>query len=105
MVTLWKKYPYGVCLICLLVCAVLLRVLLLLLGWPSLDSDEAVIYLMASHILDKGEHPIFFYGQYYMGSFEAYFGALLFRLFGSSVLIIRLGMVSLFLGFELAPIS
>lgn len=99
MIKLWKKYPYGLCLICLLFCAILLRVLLLVLGWPALDSDEAVIYLMASHIADKGEHPIFFYGQYYMGSFEAYFEAILFRLFGFSVLAMRLGMVSLFIGF------
>lgn len=102
MTTLWKKYPYGLCLICLLLCAILLRVLLLLVGWPALDSDEAIIYLMALHIVGKGEHPIFFYGQYYMGSFEAYYDAVIFRLFGSSLLIARLGMVSLFIGFLLS---
>lgn len=51
-------------------------------GW-MIDGDEATFGLMAKHIL-HGEHPIFLYGQPYMGSFQAYLGAVFFALFGMS---------------------
>jgi hypothetical protein len=35
-----------------------------------LNSDEAVVGLMARHILD-GKRPVFYYGQAYMGSLDA----------------------------------
>src|SRR5258708_28099820 len=35
---------------------------------------------------------IFYYGQGYMGPFEAYFGALLFSRFGASLFTLRLGL-------------
>ncbi len=47
------------------------------------DSDGAIIGLMAKHIL-KGEVPLFFYGQGYMGTLEAFFAAPFFLLFGAS---------------------
>jgi len=46
------------------------------------DSDEAVIGLMARHILYQGERPVFFYGQAYNGSLDAYVTALLFFFLG-----------------------
>ena len=49
-----------------------MRVLLLTLGWPPLDSDQAYIGLMGMHIAFNHDLPIFFYGQGYMGAFEAY---------------------------------
>src|SRR6185312_1031761 len=55
----------------LLALAAIYRLVLLARGWPALDSDEAVIGLMARHIL-HGERPTFFWGQNYMGPFEAY---------------------------------
>jgi hypothetical protein len=51
---------------------------------------------MAMHIAAKGEHPIFFYGQNYMGTLEAYLAVAFFRLFGISVFSLRLGPVLLF---------
>src|SRR5437588_2868002 len=53
----------------------------------------------AMHIAFRGEHPVFLYGQNYMGMIEAYVGALLFRLFGVSLFSLRLGMVILFVLF------
>jgi 4-amino-4-deoxy-L-arabinose transferase-like glycosyltransferase len=82
----------------LLVLAAIYRLVLLARGWPALDSDEAVIGLMARHIL-HGERPTFFWGQNYMGPFEAYFGALLFALFGSSTFVLGLSALLLTLGF------
>lgn len=45
--------------------------------------DTATVGLMALHIL-KGERPLFYYGQSYMGSLEAYLAAILFKLLGPS---------------------
>ena len=44
---------------------------------------------MARHIL-QGERPVFFYGQAYMGSLDAWLIAVGFRLLGDSVLTIRI---------------
>ncbi len=48
-----------------------------------LDPDEAMTGLMARHVL-QGDFPIFFHGQAYMGSGEAFPTAALFFLFGAS---------------------
>jgi hypothetical protein len=52
--------------------------------------------LEALHIAYRGEFPIFMYGQNYMGTLEAYFGAIFYHLFGVSLLSLRLGMLTLF---------
>ena len=78
----------------LLALAAIYRLALLARGWPALDSDEAVIGLMARHIL-HGDRPTFFWGQNYMGPFEAYFAALLFALFGSSTFVLGLSALLL----------
>jgi 4-amino-4-deoxy-L-arabinose transferase-like glycosyltransferase len=59
------------------------------------NSDEAIVGLMAKHILD-GENFIYFYGQSYMGSMDAYLVALGFLLFGEQVWVIRLIQVILY---------
>jgi 4-amino-4-deoxy-L-arabinose transferase-like glycosyltransferase len=64
----------------------------------SFHSDEAVIALMARHIL-QGERPVFFYGQAYMGSLDAWLVAGGFALLGESVLTIRIVQSALWLGF------
>ncbi|MBI3394159.1 MAG: discoidin domain-containing protein [Nitrospirae bacterium] len=67
------------------------------LAAPSLDSDEAVVGLMAIHIL-KGEFPVFYWGEPYCGPVESYLASLLFFLFGSSRLTLNVApaIVSLF---------
>lgn len=46
--------------------------------------------IMARHIAYHGEHPIYFYGQHYMGALEAYFAAVLVLLStGSSGILLR----------------
>src|SRR6266567_8727317 len=77
----------------------LLRVLLAALKWPLLNSDEGTMGIMALHIAYRGEHPIFFYGQNYMGTLQAYLGVAFFRLFGISVFSFRLGGVLFFMLF------
>ena len=61
------------------------------------NADEAVVGLMARHIL-RGERPVFFYGQAYLGSLDAWLVAGAFTLFGQTVLAIRLVQIALFLG-------
>lgn len=56
-------------------------------GFPF-NADEAVVGLMARHILG-GARPVFFYGQAYMGSLDAFLTAGSFLLFGEQVLSMR----------------
>ena len=41
-----------------------------------IDGDEAIVGLMAQHILNGQSWPTFYYGQHYMGSLEALLVAL-----------------------------
>ena len=75
--------------------AIALKVILLACDAVSFNSDEAVVALMARHIL-QGERPWFFYGQAYMGSLDAYLVAGAFALMGESVLAVRVVQVVLF---------
>lgn len=52
------------------------------------NADEAIVALMARHMLEGNWTP-FFYGQAYMGSFDASLVALGFALFGPQVWVIR----------------
>lgn len=100
-----QRFPWRTLLIILTV-ALAARLILLVSNSVSFHADEAVVGLMARHIL-AGERPTFFYGQAYMGSLDAWLIALGFRLLGDSVLTIRLVQSVLYLlvvasGFVLA---
>ena len=69
---------------------VALRLVLVLLGVPPSNSDEATMGLAALHIGRGDDHPVWFYGQAYMGTAEAYLAAPLVRLFGTQVPVLRL---------------
>ncbi len=79
--------------------ALLFRMGLLFNGWPLFESDQSIIGLMARHIWLHGEHPLFFYGQDYMGPVEAYSAVPFFALFGSSIFTLRLAIIPLVLLF------
>ena len=81
-------------------------VLLIAAGWKLIflvwdkfpfNSDEAIVALMARHILG-GAKPLFFYGQSYMGSLDAWFVAAGFFVFGQHVWVIRVVQTLLYLG-------
>lgn len=63
-----------------------------------IESDEAVVGLMARHIL-QGDLPIFYWGQHYLGTLEAFFTAALFAIFGASALVVKLSAFLLFSAF------
>ena len=71
-----------------------LRVWILLSPRGALDSDEAVVGLMARGIL-HGRLPVFFPGQGYGGSQEAFLTAPLIALFGLHVWTVRVVMFAL----------
>ena len=83
----------------LVITGVAIRLILLAQGWPYTNIDEGTIGEMAMNIAYRGNHPVFFYGQGYMGALQAYLGAALFHLFGVSLFTLRLGLVFLFLLF------
>jgi len=77
--------------------SIILKLWLVLSDVLPFNSDEAVVALMARHILE-GERPIFFYGQAYMGSLDAWFIAVGFWIFGQQVWVIRFVQSILYIG-------
>jgi len=75
--------------LCFLLITAGLKLLLLAFERVPFNSDEAIVALMARHIVLKSERPIFFYGQAYMGSLDAFLVALGFSVFGMKVEVIR----------------
>lgn len=57
------------------------------------DPDSSVVALMARHMAELKEFPIFFYGQAYMGSLEPMASALMIRLLGATGFAVSLGPV------------
>ena len=77
--------------------AVLWKLILLKVGAFPFNSDEAIVALMARHILG-GEIPIFFYGQAYMGSLDAFLVAAGFQVLGESVQTVRYVQILIYSG-------
>ncbi len=74
-----------------------LKAWLIWMGAVPFNADEAVVALMARHIL-QGERPLFFYGQAYMGSLDAWLVAMGFAVLGQNIWVIRLVQTLLYLG-------
>lgn len=55
-----------------------------------IDSDEAIVGLMAKHITEGKSWPVFYYGQAYMGSLEAVLAAGFFSFMGQSAHALKL---------------
>ena len=89
-----QRFPVRSLLACVLL-AVIVRVAILQTGAVSFHSDEAIVGLIAKHILD-GQHRVFFWGQAYMGTLNAYPIALGFALLGERVSSIRIVQTVLF---------
>ena len=70
---------------------------LLLANVVPLNADEAIVALMARHIV-RGSRPLFFYGQAYLGSLDAWLIAGGFAIFGQQVWVIRLVQIFLYMG-------
>jgi hypothetical protein len=101
----WYTFLRSPLWICLLL-AIIIRVWLIARTHGVIDGDEVLVGVQAEHIL-HGEFPIYFYGQPYMGSLEAYLVALLIAIGGPSVWTLRgepilLSLVLVWLTWKLA---
>lgn len=70
------------------VIAVAIRIWLTIDTKGIIEGDEALLGLQAEQIL-RGAHPIYFWGQPYMGTLEAHLAALIFWLAGPSTWTLR----------------
>ncbi len=68
--------------IAMLAAAAAVRLALAARGWPALNSDESIMGLMTDDVLWHGAHPVFFYGQHYMGALQAYLAVPIFLIVG-----------------------
>jgi hypothetical protein len=91
-----KRLPIAWVLGVVLISGIFRALLLAGAAFPF-NADEAVVALMARHIL-QGEFPVFFYGQAYLGSLDAWLVAAGFALAGQQVLVIRIVQVLLYSG-------
>jgi hypothetical protein len=92
----WGADSRAMFVVPVLVAAVVLR------GWFFLrfdesyfDSDQAIVGLMAKHLVEGRAFPLFFYGQEYMLGVESWLMAPVFFALGPSVFALRLTMVLL----------
>ncbi len=65
--------------------------------------DPGIVRLMAKHIAERRDFPIFFYGQPYMGSIEAIISAIICMVSGCSEFAVSLGTA--LIGFLLLPVA
>jgi Dolichyl-phosphate-mannose-protein mannosyltransferase len=91
--------PFSVGLAAAVAIGLALRLAILAGPLGEIDGDEAIVGLMARHIAFLGEYPVFYWGQPYLGSLEAFSAAPLFRLFGYSTLLLKLVPTAYSLGF------
>jgi hypothetical protein len=82
-----------------LVVGLALRLAVIASPLGEIDGDEAVVGLMARHIAFLGERPVFYWGQPYLGSLEAFTAAPFFRVFDSSTPLLKLIPTAYSLGF------
>ncbi len=74
--------------IALMTIAMFFRIYVLTTVLAHIDSDQAVLGIMAYHI-QMGDRPVFYYGQPYMGSLEAYMAAGIFHVWGANEFLVR----------------
>ncbi|HEY2934273.1 MAG TPA: glycosyltransferase family 39 protein, partial [Acidobacteriota bacterium] len=79
----------------LLLVAITIQILVLRAGRIHWTSDQAVVAIMARDIVQRGAHPVFYYGSAYAGSLEPHWVAFCFALFGVSITTYHLAMIAL----------
>ncbi|WP_374198119.1 hypothetical protein [Micromonospora sp. PLK6-60] len=97
----WRPRPDTPALVALLLGlgGVGYRLVLVLATLPASNSDEATFGLAAMHIAAGREHPVFLYGQRYMGTVESYLAAPLIAVAGPSWPVLRLPVLALYAAF------
>jgi len=86
-------------LVALLLLTLAIRLPFLVNGWGLMNSDQAIPALMAKHITEGRVPPINYYGQQYMGSLGSHIYALVFQVFGYSILTMEAVSLLFYLAF------
>ena len=86
--TRWRQVWLSSLWICLFV-AIVARVWLIVHTHGVMDGDEATVGIQAEHIL-RGEFPVYYYGQAYLGNIQAYIIAFFFLFTGPNVWAMRI---------------
>ncbi len=73
----------------MLAAAAAVRLALAARGWPGVNSDESIMGLMTDDVLWHGAHPVFFYGQHYMGALQSYEAIPVFLALGATDFALR----------------
>src|SRR5579872_2828218 len=94
-----RRHVFGLGVAACVLVGLALRLAVIASPLGEIDGDEAVVGLMARHIAFLGERPVFYWGQPYLGSLEAFTAAPLFKLFDSSTLLLKLVPTAYSLGF------
>jgi len=76
--------PILVLLIAAAITGITLRILVILSGWSFYDADNAICALMAKHIAEGRELPLYIWMSHYGGTLECYVAAGMFKIFGVS---------------------
>ena len=92
---LLQPIPRRIFVVGSIVILLLLRLYIALNPAGDLNADEAIVGLMARHILE-GEHPVFYWGQTYGGTLEVYLTAAVFWITDSSTAALRTVPFALF---------
>jgi hypothetical protein len=84
----WYAFFLSPLWLCFLV-ALVVRIWLVVHTHAVFDGDEALVGIQAERVL-RGEFPVYFYGQPYMGSLEVYLIAIVFAILGPSAWTLRI---------------
>jgi len=77
----------------------LVRIPFLAQSWGMTDSDEAISALQGKHIAEGKLPALHYYGAFFQGSLTQHYYALLFKIFGYSIFLAKLGAYLIFVAF------
>lgn len=83
----------------LILLALAFRIPFLINSFGLMTSDHAIPALMAKHISEGKLPPVYYYGQFYMGSFSQHIFALVFVIFGYSIQLLKFTTLLFYLAF------
>ncbi|MEP7307114.1 MAG: hypothetical protein ABJA98_16500 [Acidobacteriota bacterium] len=99
-------WPHGTTAVLVIAAAIVVFRTLVYLRFEQLafDSDQAVVGLMAKHLMEGRAFPLFYYGLTYLLGVEAWIAVPFFFLAGPTVLALRLSMLAWNLAFAVLVI-
>jgi len=86
----FKINKVAIALLILVTIATLVRIPFLINNFGLMDGDEAIPALAGKHISEGKVPALFYYGAMFQGSLPQHFYALMFKLFGYSILVVKI---------------